>query len=179
MANHFPVSGKSADDTLIYDEGLNRIKLVSVTNKNPSEECFAIYGNYPNAKLLFSYGFVLPNNPHKAIDVWTRVSSQTPFAELKQQILSSHALTKEQTYDFVGTIRENYISAALLTTIRVIQANEEELSLVEKAYHGEIISTRNEAASYIALRNLLIAKMKVDQAEVSYLSTYLNLLCIK
>lgn len=173
MANHFPVIGKCADDTLLYDDVLNQIKLVSVTDKNPNEECFAIYGNYPNAKLLYSYGFILPNNPHKAIDVWTRVSPQTLHAQAKQQILTSHPLTKEQTYDFDGTIRENYISAALLVTIRVIQANEEELPYVEKAYQGEMISPRNEAASYVALRNLLVAKMKVEQAEVSTSCSFL------
>jgi hypothetical protein len=52
-----------------------------------------------------------------------------------------------------------------MATVRVIQATEDELPIIENAYKGSIVSVRNELASYAALRSLLIIKMKPEQAE--------------
>ena len=39
--------------------------------------------------------------------------------------------------------------------------------LVERAFQGRIISVRNEMATYISLKNLIVARMSVDKAEVT------------
>lgn len=68
----------------------------------------------------------------------------------------------------IGTIRDNYISPALLATVRVIQATEDEFQYIENAFNGEIITVRNELASFVSLRTLLTSKMKAELAEVRF-----------
>ena len=111
--------------------------------------------------------FVIQSNPHKAIDLWTRVTATLGHAKEKQDILNSHELTRETTYDFAGTLRSGYISPALLATIRIVQADEPELECSEAAFRGEMLSVRNEKASYVSLRNLLLNGMRVETAKVS------------
>ena len=166
MANHNPEVGIDADDTLAYDETNDRILFLNSTAKEQGEECYAIYGVYPNAKLAFSYGFVIPQNPHRAIDLWTKLSPYSYMAARKQDLLDSHELTATQSYDFRGTVRDQWISPALITTVRVIQANESEMQRIEDAFVGKMLSVRNERASYDSLRMLMVAKMKVTEAEV-------------
>jgi hypothetical protein len=167
MANHNPSNCDfEAADTFTYDEVNDTVNLVNVIETKPSEECFAVYGQYPNAKLAFTYGFIIVGNPHRAIDLWTRVPPTSFKSNEKNQILQNHKLTQNQTYDFNGTIRENYISAALLATIRIIQIDSvDELNNVENAFNGRMISIRNENATYTSLRSLLLSKMNVEQAE--------------
>ena len=166
MANHSPIENKEAADTFSYNEVEDTINFSTAVLTEPGSECFAIYGKYPNGKLAFTYGFAIFNNTHRAIDLWTRVSPSNFQAEKKQIILNNHPLTKNQAYDFAGTVRENYVSPSLLATVRVIQITDEaEMDNVGKAFAGEMISVRNEMASYSSLRSLLVARMNVDVAE--------------
>lgn len=170
MANHSPDAGNDTAETLSFDDVKDAVSFVNTSAKQAGDECYAVYGRYPNGKLLYSYGFVIQNCPHRAVDLWTRLTPTVSNAEAKQQILQSHELTREQTYDFAGTLR-GYdgtvtITPALLATVRVIQiCDEGEMENVENAYRGEMISVRNEKASYVALRSLLVNALKVDKAE--------------
>eukprot|EP01036_Dinobryon_divergens_P037028 gene37028-48340_t len=167
MANHNPSLISSQSDALFYDPDSDSLQLKAVSGElQADDECFAFYGRYSNAKLLHTYGFVVHDNPFRAIDLWTKVTPAIYMAEYKQQLLQSHPLTAVQTYDFNGTIRDGYVSPALLATIRVIQANEEEMPDIQKAFVGEIVSVRNEKASYVSLKNLMIARMNPSQAEL-------------
>jgi hypothetical protein len=102
MANHNPTSATEAADTFAYNDIDDSVMFVSPRGCASGSECFAYYGDYCNAKLLYTYGFVIPNNPFKAIDMWPAISASTPAAADKQLILRSHELTKNQTYDFTG-----------------------------------------------------------------------------
>jgi [ribulose-bisphosphate carboxylase]-lysine N-methyltransferase len=62
-------------------------------------------GSYSNAKLAYSYGFVVPETTIKTMDLWMNCPPNSRNAEWKKQILSSQPLTKNQTYDFNGTLR--------------------------------------------------------------------------
>jgi hypothetical protein len=77
--------------------------------------------------------------------------------------LQAQPFTANQTYDFSGTLRPKYISGALLSTIRVLQATPEELQALLQGhpYIGNMISARNEASTYASLRELLLAKVNV------------------
>jgi hypothetical protein len=114
MANHNPSEAADAADTFRYNEVSACLQLLSCRQRNAGEECYAVYGTYPNSKLVYSYGFILPGNPHRCIDLWTRVGPSTQMAERKQEILVSRDLTRDQPYDFTGTIRPGWISPALL-----------------------------------------------------------------
>ena len=170
MANHSMAAGNEASDTFLFDESQDSIKLLVTRGHAAGEEIHAVYGDYGNAKLAHTYGFVQRSPSHVAVDLWTKISPKTSHGVEKQAILQSHALTATQTYDFEGTIRSGgVISSALLTTIRVMQANAEELEshAVELAYSDKkIISVRNELASYASLRELLLVRMKAEVAEV-------------
>ena len=166
MANHNPHSNAAPTDTFRYEDEDDRISLLAPTDLQVGEECYAVYGIYPNSKLLYSYGFVVLNNPHRAIDLWVRLQPSSVGYQAKQTFLQSNSLTREQTYDFKGTIRPNYVSPALLATIRVIQAEVSELPLLSRAVQGRMLTLRNEAAAYVSLRNLIIARMDVERAEV-------------
>lgn len=53
MANHNPTNTDiTAIDTFNYDETKDEIQLVATLPLQAGEECFAIYGEYPNSKLL-------------------------------------------------------------------------------------------------------------------------------
>ena len=166
MANHDPHLNVDPSDTLHYDESLDVIQLICPVARKAGDECCIVYGKYPNAKLLFNYGFAVLNNPHKAIDLWTKLPPTSYQYEYKQKVLQSNELTSYQSYDFKGTIRENYIAPALLATIRVIQSDEIDLPQVNNAFKGKMISVRNEMASYVSLRGLLVNRMKAEGAEV-------------
>lgn len=166
MANHNPEIASCAEQTFGYDDVSNTIKLSCPKIRKAGEECYAYYGTYPNAKLLYTYGFTIVGCKQRTIDLWTRVVPSTSSAEKKSKIISENPLTNNQTYDFKGTISDNYVSPALLATIRVIQATEEELTLVDNAFNGKIISVRNELATYKALRELVVARMNPSLAEV-------------
>jgi hypothetical protein len=171
MGNHNPNECDESIESLSYLPEEDAICMVSSRDRSAGDEIYVVYGRYPNSKLLYSYGFVVDNCPHKAIDLWPRVPPTTVKASEKQQLLLSHPLTAVQTYDFTGTLRDHYISPALLATVRIIAMNEEEMQFCENAFAGELISVRNELAAYNSLLNLIISRMQVDTAEVRSFSS--------
>lgn len=102
MANHNPDAATEAAETLCYSSLDDSLLFLSSNTRSAGEECHAYYGNYSNNKLLYTYGFVIPHLSRRTIDMWSSLSPSIPFAEVKQQILQSNDLTKNQTYDFEG-----------------------------------------------------------------------------
>lgn len=161
----------SATDTFHYDEDTDSVCLLAGFSMEAGTEVHAVYGDYCNAKLLYTYGFVLQDNPHRRIDIWTKLAPSTAHAPLKQQLLQKYNLdTSAHTYDFVGTIRNRplQVSSKLLNMIRILQCDSElELQRVPLLFKGEMITPRNELAAYMSLRGLLAARLGAEQAEVS------------
>jgi SET domain len=95
MANHpySPEEGQMPEDALSYDEASDHIRVIAVEDRDIGDEVHVIYGIYPNAKLAYTYGFVVLSNPHRAVDVWTKVVPETFQAERKLQALQSSLLT--------------------------------------------------------------------------------------
>lgn len=165
MANHSVDVGNDSSDTFEYNSDDNHVYFYNTLSLNSHAECFASYGSYSNSKLAYTYGFVLLDNPVKAVDLWTKVSPSTTFKDTKQKALDTCIITKQQTYDFTGTIRPNYISSALLTTIRVIQLDSDEIEMIEEKLFNnpkKIITIRNELATYTALKKLIEVKVKPE-----------------
>jgi hypothetical protein len=181
LVNHHPsatqqpsATATAGGETFNYNEADDTILFVSTKEYAAGEECFASYGPYSNSKLLYTYGFILPSAtdpaPPRTIDMWSTLSQSTPYYSIKQQFLQSHPLTAQQTYDFTGTLRGGgFVSRALLASIRVIQATEEEMNNLPRALEG-MISVRNERASYQSLFELLSRKFQ-------QVLTLLHLLC--
>lgn len=183
MANHDPYAAAETADMFDFDDALDALKFTACCDMRAKDECCAVYGQYPNSKLAYTYGFVLHPNPHRSIDLWTRLPPSSWSADRKRLLLEENPLTAHgQTYDFRGTLRSSssssggeggagggnvgFISPALLATIRVIQiSNVDELSRASNAFAGVMISVRNEAATYASLRALLQSRMNVETAE--------------
>jgi hypothetical protein len=164
LANHNPSVGTETADTFHYNNDSGNLEFLSARAVQAGEQVFAVYGPYPNAKLAYTYGFVIHGQEPQAVDMWTRVTQSTSNAEAKNALLQAQPLTAEQTYDFAGTLRPNFISGALLSTVRVIQATPEELQALldgTTPYIGTMVSVRNETSTYTSLRELLLAKLNV------------------
>jgi hypothetical protein len=84
------------------------------------------------------------------MDFWLRCQQNDPFLQLKTQVLKSHPMTANQTYDFRGTLRRDKIALALLATVRItkLKSEEEIKELAAKAFQPKPISKENELACY-------------------------------
>ncbi|CAN0307296.1 unnamed protein product [Pylaiella littoralis] len=168
-ANHDPSAAGSLSEMMEFQAGKGassvgagdgggaggeggRLCVVAGREYAAREQFFILYGRYSNAKLLYSYGFVLSNNPYGGLDYWVRVPPTDAGLQWKQALLDEHPLTAAQAYDFSGTLRAGgWISPALLATVRVAQLTAEERRAAENAFEGKMVSPRNEAASLGAL----------------------------
>eukprot|EP00611_Tribonema_gayanum_P031756 TRINITY_DN9252_c0_g2_i1.p1 TRINITY_DN9252_c0_g2~~TRINITY_DN9252_c0_g2_i1.p1 ORF type:complete len:328 (-),score=100.62 TRINITY_DN9252_c0_g2_i1:30-944(-) len=169
-ANHDPTAAGDLADIVHYDSAQRCFRLTAGRAYANGEQFFILYGRYSNAKLLYTYGFALPHNPHCGVDFWVNVSAVDANADAKRRLLQGHDLTATQTYDFRGTIRRLpggrvVLTAALLATARVIQLSADELQLqggdaaaAERAFTGEVVTLRNEMATYGALKSVLERK---------------------
>ncbi len=166
FANHHPDEAEDTASVFHFDTETNVLQFKINKDKNAGEECLAVYGAYSNAKLAYNYGFVLVGNPHRGVDLWTKPGPNTSNGQVKRDILNKHDLTREQSYDFGGTLKPNYISPALLSTLRILNANAEELQQADKiqrALNGKMMSVRNETAAYASLKELLEANLKQER----------------
>lgn len=132
MFNHDVSLRNPLDDFVSFDE-----EKQMMTHHVPKEVAAGSalhisYGQYSNAKLLYSYGFVARENPRQAVDFWMKIPSTDPYLKLKQTVLDSNELTKEQTYDFCGTLFKTDVDERLLATLRVILMNEQEIRLYKR-----------------------------------------------
>lgn len=149
MFNHDVRIENPLDDFISLDQETQML-----THHVPTEEAAGSalqisYGQYSNAKLLYSYGFIAKENTRRAVDFWIKLPLNDPFLQLKQTVLDSNELTKDQTYDFCGTLFTNDVDERLLATLRVILMNQEEIRLYQKAKIDQsILSIRNELAVY-------------------------------
>ena len=160
MCNHHPQAAPSLEEILKYEAEDDSLCFRPGTAVAPGQQCHLLYGPYSNAKLLYSYGFVAPQNPYRGVDYWVKVPPTASDAAWKNEQLQAHALTREQTYDFQGTLRGNGVTAALLATLRVVHMAPEEYGEVNKVFCGEAVSARNDLASFQSLAMFLEKKLK-------------------
>lgn len=66
-----------------------------------------------------SYGFTIHDNPYLGVDYWVKVPPTARDAEWKTNLLHSHPLTSNQTYDFAGTLRPGKTPVDLCTMFLV------------------------------------------------------------
>ncbi|KAH9112996.1 hypothetical protein AeMF1_012754 [Aphanomyces euteiches] len=161
MFNHDVHLNRPLDDFILYDEVnqtlCHRVHQACAAG-TPLNIC---YGPYSNAKLLYSYGFVVPGNMRHGIDFWVNVPPNDPYLKLKKTLLESHPLTAQQTYDFDGTLLGHTVSERLLAMVRVVLMQEDEIRLRNNAFSQAMVSRRNEIAVY---DNLTIACRRKLQA---------------
>ncbi|CAI5704731.1 unnamed protein product [Peronospora farinosa] len=159
MFNHDVSLHNPLDDYISFDEE-KQLMTHHVPTDVPAGSALSIsYGQYSNAKLLYSYGFVAHENLRRAVDFWMKIPPTDPYVKLKQTILDSNELTSEHTYDFCGTLFIKDIDERLLATLRVILMDEQEIRVYKTAFTSSIISVRNELAVYENLQNACRRKL--------------------
>eukprot|EP00605_Chrysophyceae_sp_TOSAG23-4_P001157 GSChrysophyteH1.ASY1.ANO1.1264.1 assembled CDS len=166
MANM--VTSSDAGETFHYDEKSEAMQLISSRDVRAGEEVYSTVGQYSNAKLAYTYGYVLYSQENRAVDLYPSLpGAGTPHAALKRKLLESQPLTAEQNYDFTGTLRTNWISPALLATVRILQATGDELQAVHMGHPFiyNMVSAANEARTLVSLRELLVSKLDVEKVE--------------
>ena len=101
----------------------------------------------------------------------------TAEAERKRAVLAAHPVTSGgQSYEFAGTLRPGWVSPALLATVRVMQAGPAELREAELQAAAAaaaappppplgLLSARNEAGTYAALRELVAGRLDAQAAK--------------
>ncbi|RHZ26093.1 hypothetical protein DYB37_006236 [Aphanomyces astaci] len=127
MFNHDVLLNRPLDDFIVFNEQAqtlcHRLHVDCVAN-TPLNIC---YGPYSNAKLLYSYGFVVPGNHRRGIDFWVNVPTNDRYYKLKKSLIDSNPLTAHQTYDFDGTLLGHTISERLLAMARIVLMQEDEI----------------------------------------------------
>lgn len=159
MCNHHPSAAMGLEDLLKYEPEADSLCLRPATPVTQGQQCHLLYGRYSNAKLLYSYGFVAAQNPYRGVDYWVKVPPTAPDAAWKTEQLLAHDLTREQTYNFDGTLVGNGVTTALMATVRMIHLSPDEYKDVEKIFRGEMVSLQNEQASFTSLAAFLEKKV--------------------
>ncbi|CAI5719149.1 unnamed protein product [Peronospora destructor] len=147
MFNHDVNLHNPLDDYILFDEEKQLMTHHVPTDVTAGSALSISYGQYSNAKLLYSYGFVAHENHRRAVDFWMKIPPTDPYLKLKQTILDSNELTSNHTYDFCGTLFINDVDERLLATLRVILMDEQEIRVYQTAFNSSIISARNELAA--------------------------------
>ncbi|CEG38301.1 histone-lysine n-methyltransferase setd3 isoform a [Plasmopara halstedii] len=159
MFNHDAKLTNSLDEFISFNEETQMLTHHVPNDVVAGSALMISYGKYSNAKLLYSYGFVANENSRRTLDFWMKIPPTDPFLKIKQTILDTNELTKNQTYDFCGTMFTNDVDERLLATLRVILMNEEEFQSCEKAFNRSILSLRNEVAVYDNLQHACRRKL--------------------
>lgn len=124
-------------------------------------ECTGVYGVYSNAKLLYSYGFVLRSAAASAasVDFWVKPMPTDPQRRAKEGLLARCPHDEKLfSFDFRGSIRERHIAPRLLWSARIIALAPDEMQSAQDAFRG-MVSPENEKAAYESLRGSLSAKL--------------------
>ncbi|DAZ99740.1 TPA: hypothetical protein N0F65_003527 [Lagenidium giganteum] len=149
MLNHDP----AAQMQHYYDIEANAFVLVSNQHWQAGAQLFVNYGPLSNHKLLALYGFVLPNNPFDAIDVWVPMDeATTKLYDLKAHVLEINGID-HLTTPFELTI--DHVNELLLIIVRLQEISTTSKTEFEeaaaRALDGEIVHGTNENFTLLRL----------------------------
>ncbi|KAF1330913.1 Ribosomal n-lysine methyltransferase set10, partial [Globisporangium splendens] len=142
MLNHDP----EAEMSHYLDIATQTFKLVSHQHWSAGAQMYINYGALSNHKLLALYGFVIPNNPYDALDLWVPMDEAScSYYHEKAALLSANGLDHATT-PFELTSDE--LNELLLITVRIEEIEcdsvEQFETLAAKALNGEVLSFDNE-----------------------------------
>jgi len=137
------------------------LRLSHVKDLEPGEEIFISYGNHDNARLLWQYGFVLPQNPQTAVQIdWDQDPGiDDPLHDTKKRLLERHGLSTPQGAEFLAYPHANGSPPpALLAKCRIMALTKEDIAGIEDAGSSldasKQLNERNEAEAKAAISDL-------------------------
>lgn len=153
MLNHDPV----AEMSHFYDGPTHSFQLVSHQHWTAGAQLLINYGALSNHKLLALYGFVIPENPYDALEMWLPMDeSSVQFYQEKTALLQNNGLDHQSTpFELTSDeLNELLLIAARIQAIEC--ASSEQLQeLASKALDGDVISIENETAALTRLIAML------------------------
>uniref|UniRef100_K3WI22 Rubisco LSMT substrate-binding domain-containing protein n=1 Tax=Globisporangium ultimum (strain ATCC 200006 / CBS 805.95 / DAOM BR144) TaxID=431595 RepID=K3WI22_GLOUD len=156
MLNHDP----EAEMSHYLDVATQKFKLVSHQHWSAGAQMYINYGALSNHKLLALYGFVIPNNPYDALDLWVSMDEAScSYYHEKTALLSANGLDHATT-PFELTADE--LNELLLITVRIEEIECDSVEQLEvlaaKALDGEVLSFDNE---HMTLTRLIYTLQKM------------------
>jgi hypothetical protein len=114
------------------------------------------YGTLSSHRMLMLYGMVAEENPGDSVNLWATMQPQAPDFAIKAQILKRHGIDDSLPFE-LGVSGD--LNPRLLAALRVQQLNDAELPAADRAFDGDALSPRNEAAMLELLGGALKAML--------------------
>ncbi len=171
MFNHKP----DIQEKHYFDSEKRCLISTTQTSYKPGEQIYINYGVFPNHKLLRLYGFALESNLFDTVEIWAPMSEMAPLYELKINILKSHGIENEQSFE----LRYGRLPNQLLSALRVQRVQPTDLVNVERAFStsNSNNNTNNNSSDYnenqiISVENEMMILGALKEALLSMLSAY-------
>ncbi|KAJ0393386.1 hypothetical protein P43SY_001233 [Pythium insidiosum] len=137
MLNHDPLAQVAHG----FNASTQAFELVAHQHWSAGAQLFINYGPLSNHKLLALYGFVLPENPYDAVEVWLPPAGSTALAEKRNQALGSLGIDSDSSA-FEITLGE--INEHLLLATRILELDadlEDDFDLaMSRVLKGDVVS---------------------------------------
>ncbi|KAM9088481.1 SET domain-containing protein 4 isoform 3-T22 [Megaptera novaeangliae] len=142
LLNHSP----DAQVKAAFNEETRCYEIRTAVSCGKHKEVLICYGPHDNHRLLLEYGFVSIRNPHACVyvskDILVKyLPSTDKWMNQKISILEDHDFIENLTFGWDGP------SWRLLTALKLLCLEAEELTCWKKVLIGEIISDTNEKTS--------------------------------
>ena len=165
MFNHDVEITCPLDDFISYDKETRMLTHTASFQTNSKTQLLISYGNYSNAKLLYTYGFIDVANSRRRVDFWINIPPNDPCAVFKTELLAKHGIF--QTYDFEGTLFGDSVSERLLATMRIALMTQDEHIKAGNAFKAQPISRRNESVVVDSLIMSLRRKLQTMATSIA------------
>jgi len=148
-----------------YEEESESFTVVALRDHAPGEEVFISYGQHDNARLLWQYGFVLPENRFTKVHIdWGQgAHPEDPLAGTKMDLLERHGVAPSQTEVFYAFPHAAGLPPpGLLAKCRILALERGDLPPQEATGEQggreidatQVINSRNEEEASEAVRAL-------------------------
>lgn len=88
MFNHDPFT----ETLLSYDDEKEIVEVISDVDHSADSQILISYGNLGNSTLSLDFGFVVPKNPHDAVELVLEIPTEDVLRNRKKQLLHGHSL---------------------------------------------------------------------------------------
>jgi hypothetical protein len=136
------------------------------------DEICLSYGNFPNEKFMYIYGFAMMDNPFDAVSIYAPIPLTDPLHQVKARILETKCgiVDTNEPHTLLASRRSQgqpIIPSSLLSVLRIvgIQSAEDVLAVASQEATDDMcigmISTENERGALSALQQALYSMARM------------------